>query len=56
LAAYAADGEPHVRAVVGDAACPSAVVDGRTLTMGERARRAPQFADVVCDVANPGRC
>jgi predicted phosphodiesterase len=50
---YAADGAPHVRAVVGDAACPSVVVDGRTLTMAERARRAPRFGDVVCDTAIP---
>ncbi len=50
---YAADGEPHVRAVVGDAACPTVTVDGRALPMAERARRAPQFGDLVCDVAIP---
>jgi hypothetical protein len=50
---YAADGEPHARAVVTDAACPAASADGRTLRMTERARRAPQFPDVVCDVAIP---
>ncbi len=52
---YAADGEPHARAVVSDAACPAASADDRALTMIERARRAPQFADVVCDVAIPAR-
>jgi predicted phosphodiesterase len=52
---YAADGEPHARAVVSDAACPAASADGRTLTMTERAPRAAQFADVVCDVAVPAR-
>jgi Calcineurin-like phosphoesterase len=50
---YAADGEPHARAVVGDAACPAASADGRTLPMTERARRIAQFGDVVCDVAVP---
>lgn len=50
---YAADGKPHARAVVTDAACPSAVVDGRAEPMLERARRAAQFADVVCDLAVP---
>jgi predicted phosphodiesterase len=52
---YAADGEPHARAVVSDAACPAASADGRALTMTERASRAPQFPDVVCDVAIPAR-
>ncbi|MEA2720019.1 MAG: hypothetical protein QOJ39_1883 [Candidatus Eremiobacteraeota bacterium] len=46
---YAADGEPHARAVVTDAACPSAVVDGRPVPMTERARKSAQFEDVVCD-------
>jgi len=52
---YAADGEPHARAVVSDAACPAASADGRALPMAERARRTPQFADVVCDAAIPYR-
>ncbi|HEV2738980.1 MAG TPA: metallophosphoesterase [Candidatus Elarobacter sp.] len=52
---YAADGEAHARAVVTDAACPAASADGRALTMTERASRAPQFADTVCDVAVPHR-
>ncbi|MDQ6925243.1 MAG: metallophosphoesterase [Candidatus Eremiobacteraeota bacterium] len=52
---YAADGEPHARAVVSDTACPSASVDGRALAMTERARREAQFADVVCDAAIPPR-
>jgi predicted phosphodiesterase len=46
---YAADGEPHVRAVVSDAACPGVTVDERALPMAERARRTPQFGDLVCD-------
>jgi predicted phosphodiesterase len=50
---YAADGAPHVRAVVADAGCPSVTVDGRTVTMSERAGRTPQFGDVVCDAAVP---
>jgi len=50
---YAADGEPHARAVVGDATCPVASADGRSLPMRERAGRAAEFADVVCDVAIP---
>ena len=52
---YAADGEPHARAVVSDAACPAASADGRPLAMTERAHRSAQFADVVCDVAVPAR-
>jgi len=52
---YAADGEPHARAVVSDAACPAASADGRALSMTERARRAAQFPDMVCDVAIPAR-
>jgi hypothetical protein len=50
---YAADGKPHARAVVSDAACPTASADGRTVPMTERARRAAQFGDVVCDAAIP---
>ena len=50
---YAADGRPHARAVVSDAACPAASAGGRALPMAERARRAAQFADVVCDVPVP---
>jgi hypothetical protein len=50
---YGADGKPHARAVVSDAACPGAMVDGRRLAMGERARKSAQFDDVVCDVAIP---
>ena len=52
---YAADGEPHARAVVTDATCPAATADGRTLPMTERAQRAERFADLVCDVAIPAR-
>jgi hypothetical protein len=52
---YSADGEPHARAVVSDAKCPAASADGRALAMTERARRAAQFADTVCDVAVPAR-
>ena len=50
---YGADGEPHARAVVTDAACPSAVVDGRAVAMTERARKSAQFDDVVCDALIP---
>lgn len=50
---YAADGKPHVRAVVGDAPCPSVTVDGQTIAMAERAHRTTAFADLVCDVAIP---
>jgi hypothetical protein len=52
---YAADGEPHARAVVTDAVCPKASADGRALAMTARARRAPQFPDMVCDAAVPAR-
>jgi predicted phosphodiesterase len=48
---YAADGEPHARAVVSDAACPAAVVDGRPERMTERAPKSAVFADLVCDLA-----
>jgi predicted phosphodiesterase len=50
---YAADGEPHARAVVSDAGCPAASADGRALRMNERAPRAARFGDVVCDVVVP---
>ncbi len=50
---YGADGKPHARAVVTEAACPSAMVDGRALSMTERARKTAAFADVVCDIAVP---
>lgn len=50
---YAADGEPHARAVVTDAACPALTVDGRPIAMRERAARGQQFADLVCDAAVP---
>ena len=50
---YAADGEPHARAVVTDAACPVASADGRALPTTERASRAAQFGDVVCEAAVP---
>ena len=46
---YAADGEPHARAVVGDAVCPALTVDGRAVRMTERARKEAQFDDTVCD-------
>jgi Calcineurin-like phosphoesterase len=48
---YAADGKPHARAVVSDAACPAATVDGRSVKMDERAGKSAQFDDLVCDVA-----
>ena len=48
---YAADGKPHARAVVTDAACPSAAIDGRTEPMAERTGKTPAFADTVCDIA-----
>jgi hypothetical protein len=48
---YAADGEPHARAVVSDAACPAASAGGRALAMTLRAPRTAQFPDTVCDVA-----
>ena len=50
---YAADGKPHARAVVSDAACPSASADGRELPMQRRASRSDAFADTVCDTAVP---
>jgi hypothetical protein len=50
---YAADGDAHARAVVTDAACPGAVVDGRAVPMTERARKSAQFDDVVCDTQIP---
>ena len=50
---YAADGKPHARAVVSDAACPAVAADGHSIPMAERARRAAQFADIVCDAAVP---
>jgi Calcineurin-like phosphoesterase len=48
---YGADGEPHARAVVSDTACPSIVVDGRTVRMTQRAGREPAFDDLVCEAA-----
>ncbi|HEX3550374.1 MAG TPA: metallophosphoesterase [Candidatus Elarobacter sp.] len=48
---YGADGAPHARAVVSDAACPTAVVDGRAQPMTRRAGREAAFEDLVCDVA-----
>ncbi len=50
---YAADGEPHARAVVSDSACPAASADGRALPMAERTGRTAQFDDLVCEVAVP---
>ncbi|MBV8368515.1 MAG: metallophosphoesterase [Candidatus Eremiobacteraeota bacterium] len=50
---YGADGKPHARAAVSDAACPAASVDGRAVKMDERAGKSAQFGDVVCDVAIP---
>ena len=47
---YAADGQPHARAVVtADAPCPSATVDGRAVPMAQRAGASAAFADLVCD-------
>lgn len=48
---YAADGKPHARAVVSDAACPAAQIDGRSEPMTERAGKSAAFGDVVCDAA-----
>ena len=48
---YGADGKPHARAVVGDAACPMLLADGRTVRMTQRAGKAAGFDDVVCDAA-----
>jgi len=50
---YGADGMPHARAVVSDAVCPAAVVDGRAVPMTERAARSAQFADLVCEAEIP---
>jgi len=50
---YAADGKPHVRAVVSTSSCPAVDVDGRELRMAERAGRSAEFDDVVCDAAVP---
>ena len=51
---YGADGLPHARAVVSDAACPSAAADGRSIAMSERARKTAAFPDLVCETAIPG--
>jgi hypothetical protein len=50
---YAADGEPHARAVVSGAACPNIVAAGKTIPMSERAGKAARFDDVVCDAVVP---
>jgi hypothetical protein len=50
---YAADGKPHARAVVSDAACPSVSADGRDVAMQRRAGKANGFADTVCDASVP---
>ena len=50
---YGADGAPHARAVVSDAACPAVTADGRSEAMSRRAARTAQFDDVVCDAAVP---
>ena len=50
---YGADGAPHARAVVSDAACPSVGADGRVLRMTERARKSAAFDDLVCDALVP---
>src|SRR5947209_997754 len=50
---YGADGEPHARAVVSDAACPAARADGGALRMKERAARTAEFGDGVCEAAIP---
>lgn len=50
---YAADGKPHVRAVV-TGACPAASIDGREGAMARRAGEAAGFGDTVCDAVVPG--
>ncbi len=51
---YAADGQPHARAVVtADAACPSAAVDGQAVPMVQRAGPSASYDDVVCDALVP---
>ena len=48
---YGADGTPHARAVVSDAACPALLADGRSVRMRVRAGKAAGFDDIVCDAA-----
>jgi hypothetical protein len=48
---YAADGKPHARVVVTDAACPVMLEDGRSVPMAVRVPKAAQFDDAVCDAA-----
>lgn len=50
---YAADGKPHARAVVSDAACPVASAGGRAVRMAERAQRTAAFPDLVCEAPVP---
>jgi hypothetical protein len=51
---YAADGQPHARAVVtADAACPNVNVDGRAVAMAQRAGASSAYDDVVCDAPVP---
>jgi len=49
---YAADGQPHVRALVTQT-CPPVTFDGGTAPMEQRAGTSPGFDDVVCDTAIP---
>ena len=50
---WEADGQPHARAIVQDATCPSLTLGGTALPMAERAAPGDGFADRVCDVALP---
>jgi hypothetical protein len=51
---WAADGAPHVRAIVpAGALCPSLTAGGTTTPLAVRAPALPGFDDVVCDLALP---
>jgi len=49
---YAADGRPHVRALVTNT-CPAVSYDGGSTPMRQRAGMSAGFDDVVCDAAIP---
>jgi hypothetical protein len=50
---YAADGNPHARALV-TRTCPSVTYDGGSVPMRQRAGMSSGFDDVVCDAPLPG--
>jgi hypothetical protein len=50
---YAADGAPHVRAIVRDGVCPSLMVGAQTTQLTVRSAPQSGFSDTVCDLVLP---